>query len=101
MTTEDFESYRRDRNYRRQQTRMTERPAGHTEVWEQLEEREKTEMKSELLNAEVDDFFSEATRLAATIVKRIAENHEDEITDKLRHEMEEFLCASIRCRTYS
>ena len=98
MTT-DFESYRRERNYRRRQSKVTERPSGHTDVWEQLEEQERQEMKNELLNAEVDEFFSDATKLAATIVQRVAHNHEDEISDRLRNDMEEFLCASIRHAT--
>ena len=68
---DSFEVFRRDRNRRRQQLKLTERPAGHTEVWEQIEQNEANELKEEILNAEVDEFFTDATRLAATIVQRV------------------------------
>ena len=95
----DFEMFRRERNMRRQQVKNTERPAGNKDVWAQLEARERTEFQDRILNAEVDDFFSEATRLAAEIVKRVTDNREQEISDKLIQEMEEFLFESIRHAT--
>lgn len=95
----DFEAFRRERNYRRRQQTPTDRPEGNRAVWEAIEEREEQEMRNQLINAEVDDFFSDATRLAANIVKKVSEHHDQEISDQLRAELEEFLLESIRHAT--
>ena len=95
----DFEAFRRERKIRRQQTRVTERPAGHSDVWEEIEAREATEMQEEILNAECDAFFTDATRLAASIVQRVSKDREQQVSSKLLREMEEFLRESIRHAT--
>lgn len=95
----DFETFRRERNMRRRQVTSTERPAGNKDVWAQLEAKERSDLQDQILNAEVDDFFADATRLAADIVKRVADNREEEVSEKLISEMEEFLFESIRHAT--
>ena len=95
----DFEAFRRERNHRRRQTHTTERPGGHTDVWEQLEERDSNELQEQLLSADVEDFFTDATKLAASIVSKVSDNREEQITGKLRDEMEDFLFESIRRAT--
>ncbi len=97
--TSDFEEFRRDRNFRRRQTQTTQRPDGNREVWEELEAREASQLNDEILNAECDDFFTDATRFVATIVQRVSSDRQQEITETLRLEMETFLCDSIRHAT--
>ncbi|MEE2887209.1 MAG: hypothetical protein VX951_07230 [Planctomycetota bacterium] len=48
-----------------------------------------------VVKAEVDEFFSDASKLAASVVQRVAEGRERELTARLRHEMEEFLVETI------
>lgn len=51
--------------------------------------------RDRVVKAEVDDFFSDASRLAASVVQRVAEGRERKLTARLRHEMEEFLVETI------
>lgn len=92
----EFEAFRRDRNVRRQQLAETHRPAGQNDVWDAIEANEKSDLQDRLINAEVDEFFTDATKMAATIVQRVARGRELELSERLRKEMEEFLTESIR-----
>ena len=93
----DFEAYREERNYRRRQRTKTERPHGSTnKVWEELNAVEEDEIHDRLLSQEVHDFFSDATKMAADIVSKVTEEHEEEVSHRLRAEMEEFLKETIR-----
>lgn len=51
--------------------------------------------RDRVVKAEVDEFFSDASKLAASVVQRIAEGRERKLTDRLRHAMEEFLVETI------
>ncbi|MCA8956681.1 MAG: hypothetical protein KDC87_11460 [Planctomycetes bacterium] len=92
----DFEAFRRERNLRRRQSITTERPLGHNEVWEALEAKEADDLRDQVIDAEVDDFFCGATKLAANLVKKVADNRKQEISQKLQSEMQEFLSESLR-----
>lgn len=95
----EFEAFRRDQKMRRRKKVQTYRPAGHDQVRDAIEASEAHDLQDRVINAEVDDFFSDATRMAATIVQRVTRGRERELTDQLRHEMEEFLAESIRHAT--
>lgn len=93
----DFEAYREERNYRRRQRTKTQRPIGTAnKVWEELNAHEEGEIHDRLLTKEVHDFFSDATKIAADIVSKVAEQHEEAVSERLRMEMEEFLRETIR-----
>jgi hypothetical protein len=93
----DFEAYREERNYRRRQRTKTERPHGPAnKVWEELNAHEEGEIHDRLLTREVHDFFADATKMAADIVSKVAEEHEEQVSERLRSEMEEFLRETIR-----
>ncbi|MHC4077327.1 MAG: hypothetical protein ACYST0_02665 [Planctomycetota bacterium] len=95
--SDDFEAYREERNYRRRQRTTTERPGGTSnKVWEALNAQEEGEIHDRLLTQEVHDFFADATKMAADIVSKVAEEHEEEVGAALRDEMEEFLRETIR-----
>jgi len=96
-TDSDFEAYREERNYRRRQRTKTERPHGAAnKVWAELNAQEEGEIQDQLLTREVHDFFSGATKMAADIVSKVTEEHEEEVGQRLRDEMEEFLRETIR-----
>ena len=94
----DFEAFCRARKLSR---RRSSAPGneGHGAVWSAIEASEALDLQDRMLNAEVDDFFADATRMAATIVKRVAQGREQELTEQLRHDMEDFLADSIRRAT--
>lgn len=92
----DFEAYREERNYRRRQRTKTERPHGSNKVWEELNAVEEGEIHDRLLTREVHDFFADATKMAADIVSKVTEEHEEAVGARLRAEMEEFLRETIR-----
>ena len=95
-TSSDFEAYRQEKNYRRQQRAQMERPGGTKSVWEELQAQEEGEIHDRLLTQEVHDFFSDATKMAADIVKKVSDEHEAEVSDRLREDMEEFLRDTIQ-----
>lgn len=96
----DFEAYREERNYRRRQRTKTERPQGAAnKVWQELNAQEEGEIHDRLLTQEVHDFFSGATKMAADIVSKVTEEHEEKVSLRLREEMEEFLRDTIRRAT--
>jgi len=92
----EFEAFCRARKMRRRKSAAAPGPDGHGSVWSAIEANEASDLQDRMLNAEVDDFFADATRIAATIVKRVAHGREQELTDQLRHDMEDFLAESIR-----
>ena len=92
-----FEEYRRDRTYRRLQNSKPTRPMGKNQaVLKQIEAAELGEVRDERLTREVHDFFADATRTAAGIVNRIADDKEEEEAQKMRSEIHEFLHDVIR-----
>ncbi len=92
----DFEAYREERNHRRRQRTKTERPGGNDrKVWEELNAQEEDEIQDRVLTRQVHDFFNDATKMAADIVTRVTEEHEQDVTEQLRDEMEEFLRETI------
>ncbi len=96
-TDPDFEAYREERNYRRRQRTKTERPGGSdNKVWEELNAQEEHEIQDRMLTRQVHDFFSDATKMAADIVTKVTEKHEEDVSAQLRDEMEEFLRDTIR-----
>ncbi len=93
----DFENYRREKIYRRRQRTQTERPGGNSsDVWVELEAAEEGEIKDQILTREVHDFFNDATKIAANIVSKVSEERKEEVTDRMRQEMEDFLRETIR-----
>lgn len=101
---QDFESFRRSRP-RKGTGGPAEAPGGgrgkegKEHVWEALEAQETQEQQKIQLTQEVDDFFVDATKLAANIVQKVAESREQEIDSTLRHEMEDFLLQTIQRAT--
>lgn len=92
-----FEEYRRDRNFRRLQHSGPLRPMGkNATILQQLEEAEKSEIQDERLAREVHEFFADATRTAANIVQQIAGSQEQQTTQLLRSEIEDFLADVLR-----
>ena len=90
-----FESYRRERNKRRISSGGgPTRPMGDKgkrQVLQELEEAEARDARNQQLTREVREFFEDATRTAATIVQRVAEEQEGHTEERLASEMSEFL----------
>lgn len=86
-----FEEFRRSRHSRRLENGS--RPARDVaaSVWEQLEEADNQEVRSETLSREVHEFFADATRTAAGIVQQLAETQEEKSGSRVRSEIQEFL----------
>jgi hypothetical protein len=91
-----FDDFRRERVQRRAQSGTPLRPiAKGQEVLREIEEAESRELQEQRLTREVHDFFADATRTAAGIVKRVTEAEVENTTTRLRDEVEEFLRDTI------
>ena len=91
-----FESFRRERNKRRYEEGPL-RPLGqNAAILREIEEADAREARNQQLTREVQDFFAEATRTAATIVAQVAESAEQQHQESVAHEMSDFLSATIR-----
>ena len=91
-----FDDFRRERVQRRAQSGSPLRPiAKGQEVLREIEEAESRELQEQRLTREVHDFFADATRTAASIVKRVTELEVENTTTRLRDEVEEFLRETI------
>ena len=91
-----FDDYRRERNQRRAQSGAPLRPiAKGQEVLREIEEAESRDIQEQRLTREVHDFFADATRTAASIVKRVTEVEVQSTKSRLTDEVEEFLRVTI------
>ena len=93
---ERFESFRRERNRRRLEGGPTRHLGKQASVLRELEEAENREIRNQQLTREVQEFFEEATRTAASIVSQVAETAEEQLQRTVADEMSEFLTATIR-----
>lgn len=92
-----FEEYRRDRTARRLQDGQAHRPLGpNADVLQELEAAERRELLNARLTREVQDFFEDATRTVATLVKQVTAEEEQSCAERIRSEMEDFLEDVIR-----
>ncbi len=94
-TTDEFDAFRRDRQ------RARVRQAGHSgggyqnDALQQLEQFEAREVRDQQLSREVHEFFSEATKQAANIVEKVANDAEAEADHRLQSEMQGFLMDAL------
>ncbi len=92
-----FDDYRLKRQRRRVQSGGPQRPLGEgQDALRQLEEAEWREAKDQQLSREVHEFFTSATKQAATIVSKVAQTAKEEIGERLTSEMEEFLFDALQ-----
>jgi polyhydroxyalkanoate synthesis regulator phasin len=92
-----FEEYRRDRTFRRLQNSGPSRPMGkNSQILQQIEAAEHHEVREERLTREVHEFFADATRTAANIVQKIHGTAEEEVVQRMRSEIQDFLQDVIR-----
>jgi hypothetical protein len=89
-----FENYRRERERRRRMNDGASRPVAPGALRE-LQEVEAREERDRVLNRDVQEFFEAATRTAANIVQKVADNAKVEVQERLSQEMEEFLLESL------
>ncbi len=91
-----FEGYRRDRKRRHLATTGPKRDMGRRAgVLRELEQAEHEEMRNEQMSREVHEFFSDATRTAASIVAKVAEEQETVQCENISQDMLEFLHDAI------
>ena len=92
-----FEKFRRERTKQRLTSGEPLRDLGNqASVLRQLEMAEAAEIQDERLSREVTEFFEEATRTAASIMARVAETQEQQATEQVSDEMQEFLVDAIQ-----
>jgi hypothetical protein len=93
----DFDSFRRERNQRRNQSGTPHRAiAKGQEVLREIEAAEARELQDQRLTREVHDFFQDATRTAAGIMQKVNETAAEQTGQRMRYEVEEFLQDAIR-----
>lgn len=97
-TPSDFERFRRDRNLRRNQRHITVARGDRVQrdTIRQIEERERSEALEQRLTREMYEFVEETTRLAATILKEIAAQHQQNRANQISSEMHEFFSETFR-----
>ena len=92
-----FENYRRERTRRRLNAGQPLRHLGdQAELRRELEKAEAAELQDERISREVTEFFEDAKRTAASIVKKVAEMQETASTERVSEEMQEFLVDAIQ-----
>jgi len=92
-----FEKFRRERNRRRLDSGTPLRPLGeNAEVLRQLERAEAAEVHDRKLTREVHDFFQGATKTAADIVARMAEDMKERSSQQIDDEMAQFLMETLQ-----
>lgn len=89
-----FESYRRERQRRKNQGPKEGQPEA-PDALKELLEVEAREERDRVLTRDVQEFFDSATRVAANIVGRVATTAKSEVESKLTREMEEFLADAL------
>jgi hypothetical protein len=89
-----FESYRRERQRRKNQGPKEGQPDA-PDALKELLEVEAREERDRVLTRDVQEFFDSATRVAANIVGRVATTEKSEVESKLTREMEEFLADAL------
>ncbi|GAB4143593.1 MAG: hypothetical protein Fur0037_11250 [Planctomycetota bacterium] len=91
-----FEEYRRERARRRAYSGEPGAIARKGDsALRELEEAEAREARDRLMAREVHDFFNSATLKAASIVEKVAETAKAELSERLSHEMQDFLLDSL------
>jgi hypothetical protein len=92
-----FERYRRERNKRRLDSGTPLRDLGDkSHVLQELEAAEAREVRNQQLTREVREFFADATRTAATIVQKVADEQEEHAEEMLARQMSEFLHDAVQ-----
>ncbi|MCC6671642.1 MAG: hypothetical protein IT458_11305 [Planctomycetes bacterium] len=92
-----FEKFAKDRRFRRAQASEGFQPQGKNyQVMRAIEAAEANEVRDQRLSRDVQSFFEDATRVAATMVQKYAERKQTEEGQKIRDEMERFLYESIQ-----
>ncbi|GDY01861.1 hypothetical protein LBMAG49_11900 [Planctomycetota bacterium] len=86
-----FDSFRKQRERRRLVEEKPSTKVSQDGALKELMEVEAREELNRVLTRDVQDFFESATRVAATIVGRVANSEKSEVESKLNMEMEEFL----------
>jgi t-SNARE complex subunit (syntaxin) len=97
-TPSDFERFRRDRKLRRnkQQVTVARGDRVQRDTIRQIEERERSEANELRLTREMYEFVEETTRLAATILKDIAAQYQQNQSNQITNEMSEFFSETLR-----
>lgn len=92
QTTDEFDAFRRDRKKAKARLGPQASVLGYENAaLRELEQVEAREVREQQLSREVHDFFSEATKQAATIVEKVAQDAEQEVDVRLQDEMRGFL----------
>lgn len=102
QTTDEFDAFRRDRKKAKARLGPQASVLGYDNAaLRELEEVEAREVREQQLSREVHDFFAAATKQAATIVEKVAQDAEQEVDVRLQDEMRGFLVdAMARMNTF-
>jgi hypothetical protein len=87
----EFEAFRQERVKRRQQADPLRGLGREAEVLREIEAAEMEEAHDRQLSSDMQEFFSDAKRKAAGIVRNVTEAAEAETSERLRTEVEDFL----------
>ena len=90
-----FEQFRRSRKLGQIHGKMAEGPGGRG-VLKEIESHERLEVLQQRLQREMNEFFGEATRLAAGILQSLKQEKAQELSEQVYAEMEGFLRESAR-----
>jgi len=85
----DFDEFRESRE--RDEKSAEGDGSQHADVLRELEAAEEDEIRKETLTREVSDFFEDATRAAASIVSKVAEDEERSVSSRVTQDMDDFL----------
>lgn len=94
---EDFEAYRREKNYRRLKHQAPGRgpDSFHSKAMRAIEEDERQDCIERQLQREMMDFVENTTKIAARILSEITEEQAQMVHRKISTEMKEFFNATL------
>ena len=91
-----FEQFRRSRKLGQMHGKMNEQPGTGRSALKEIESHERLEVLQHRLQREMNEFFGEATRLAASILQSLKQEKAQELSEQVYAEMEGFLRESAR-----
>ncbi|PIE22509.1 MAG: hypothetical protein CSA62_12305 [Planctomycetota bacterium] len=94
----EFDRYRQDRKLRRSQQQITVARGDRVQrdMIRQIEERERADAREQRISREMYEFVEETTRLAATILKELSAQYQQNRSSQISQEMKEFFSETLR-----
>ena len=98
QTPSDFDRYRKDRKLRRSQQKVTAARGDRVQrdMIRQIEERERDDAREQRISREMYEFVEETTRLAATILKELSAQYQQNRSSQISQEMKDFFSETLR-----